>query len=93
MPWFDHARSRFQTLPSQAVRKTGSRTSASGKGWGDEVRHRVEIAGMVDISGPIEVRIDGYSFHNTAAKLEAPVQNTDRPTCASASQRAECPDT
>ena len=33
VPRFDRARSRFQTFPSQAVRKTGSRMSVSEKGW------------------------------------------------------------
>ena len=38
------------------------------------MRHSAEIAGWLAFLVPIGVRIDSYSFHNTAAKLEAPVQ-------------------
>ena len=82
----------FRRFPARLSAKPGQGCRHLRKG-GSWVRHSVEIAGMVDISGPIGVRIDSYSFRNTAARLEVPVQNIDHPTCASASQRAECPDT
>ena len=89
MTRFDHVRSRSQTSPSQTVHKTGSRMSASEKEWGRLGETFGQGSqGWLSFLVPIRVRIDSYSFHNTAAELGVPVQNTGRPTCASASQRA-----